>query len=274
MGRRHDGGNMRKLSIVIPTWKNLEYLDLCYDGIVANSAAQHEIIVFFNEYDADCGRWAKGKNVLFDKSPENLGVCGAVNRAVKLATTEYVCYLNDDMYPLPGWDTALEQYLGIAEKLWLSGTAVEAEKAAACYIGGQDYGRTPGDFQKDRLLKDCARLKRPYNMVSTWTPMLISRKDWDAVGGFDENYFPGNGSDPDLAMKMYKHGCRHFIGVGTSLVYHFSRQTIGRFDDRSVMDPKSYFEEKWGMTWKKFLGKVIYRDEIITDNLLEKMLKR
>ena len=265
---------MTKFSIVIPTWKNLEYLDLCYDGIIANSAMRHEIIVFFNEYDADCGRWTEGKNLLFDKSHDNLGVCGAVNKAVKLATTDYVCYLNDDMYALPGWDTALEQYLGIAEKLCLSGTAVEAGDATACYIGGQDYGRTPAEFQKERILKEYARLKRPYNMVSTWTPMLISKRDWDAVGGFDENYFPGNGSDPDFAMKMYQHGCRHFIGVGSSLVYHFSRRTIARFDGGDVMDPKAYFEKKWGMTWKKFLSKVIRRDEIITDSLLEKLMRR
>jgi GT2 family glycosyltransferase len=265
--------HMTKFSIIIPTWKNLEYLDLCYRGILRNSAVAHEVIVFFNEYDDQCGRWTTGKDILFDRSPDNLGVCGAVNRATKLASSTHVCFMNDDMYPLPGWDTALSRYIDGVDKLWLSGTALEAGRAAECYIGGCDYGKTPGEFQEEKLLKEFGSLKRSYNMVSTWTPILLSRADWDAIGGFDESYFPGDGSDPDLAMKMYQYGCRHFIGVGDSLVYHFSRRTIGRFDDHKMMDPKAYFEKKWGMTWRRFLKKVIHRDEIISDDLLVKMAR-
>jgi GT2 family glycosyltransferase len=253
-----------RFSVVIPSWRNLPYLDLAYRGLVQNSEIEHEIIVFFNEMDAACERWAEGKRVTCTGSAENLGVCTAVNRGVELATTDMVCFLNDDMYPLPEWDTALAAHLGLADPLWLSGTAVEAGRAAACYIGGQDYGSTPGDFDEARLLREYAGLKRPYNVVSTWTPILLARRDWDAVGGFDEAYFPGNGSDPDLAMKLYRHGCRHFVGVGTSLVYHFSRTTISRFDGARAMDPKAYFKQKWGMPWKRFLRRVIRRDSVIT----------
>ncbi len=254
---------MVRFSIVIPTWRNIEYLDIAYRGIRQNSAADHEIIVFFNEFDDASAAWLDGKSVRHDRAETNLGVCPAVNRAATLATTDYICYLNDDMYPLPGWDTELAAYLGTAEKLWLSGTAIEADKAAACYIGERDYGRTPDTFDEKRLLSDCESLKRPYNMVSTWTPTLLSRTDWDAVGGLDEEYFPGNGSDPDLAMAMHEYGCRHFIGVGTSLVYHFSRKTTSRFDDAKSMDPRRYFRQKWGITRRHFFTRVLRRDDII-----------
>jgi len=250
-------------SIVIPTWRNIEYLDLACRSIRENSAVEHEIVVFFNEIDDSCRDWLIGKSVLYDQSTENLGVCAAVNRAVLKSTNDKICFFNDDMYALPGWDTALTQYFGLSDKLWLSGTAIEAGKAAECYIGGHDYGHSPADFEEERLLREFATLKRPYNVVSTWTPTVISRTNWEAVGGFDENYFPGSGSDPDLAMKMYKYGCRHFIGVGSSLVYHFSRSTISRFDTADLPDPKAYFKKKWGVSWKRFLNKVIRRGTII-----------
>ncbi|MBA4388032.1 MAG: hypothetical protein C0404_08630 [Verrucomicrobia bacterium] len=262
---------MPGFSVIIPTWKNVEYLDLAYRGLTRNSAVEHEVIVFFNEMDDDCRRWLEGKNVVIDWSEQNLGVCAAVNRAAKLASTGYICYMNDDMYPLPGWDTALWQYINAARCVWIAGTAVEAGRATACYIGGHDYGQTPADFKEDKLLAEFGQIKRMYNVVSTWTPMLVKKSDWDAVGGFDEKYFPGYGSDPDLAMKLYLHGCRHFIGVGTSLVYHFSRRTISRFDSSYLMDPKEYFRKKWGITWKKFFNDVIHRDKIITDDLMEKV---
>ncbi len=265
---------MVKFSVVIPTWKNLDYLDLCYRGLIAHSSAEHEIIVFFNEIDDKCQEWAHGKKVRWSGAAENLGVCPAVNRAADMATENYICYMNDDMYPLPGWDSALAVHLGLAVKLWLSGTAVEAGKSALCYIGGHDYGRTPKEFDEQRLLCEYATLKRSYNVASTWTPTLLSQRDWNAIGGLDEAYFPGNGSDPDLAMKMYRYGCRHFIGVGTSLCYHFSRTTTARFDHAEWMNPKLYFKKKWGMSRRRFLKSVIQRDMPITPRLLERTARK
>jgi GT2 family glycosyltransferase len=251
---------MRPFSVLIPTWRNLSYLDLCVRGILRNSAVRHEIIIFFNAFDEDCRAWLEGRDVKWASSEENLGVCGAVNRAAELATTDHICYMNDDMYPLPGWDTALAARLGTADPLWLSGTAVEAGNATPCYIGHRDFGSTPATFREQELLEALPDLARSYDTVSTWPPTLLSLRDWRAIGGFDETYFPGFGSDPDLAMKMYAHGCRHFIGVGNSLVYHFSKATTGRFDGSGDFDPSDYFRTKWGMSRSRFLRRVIRRD--------------
>lgn len=255
---------MKAFSVVVPTWKNLEYLDLMYRGLTRNSATSHEIIIFFNELDKSCENWTEGKNVLSCGSENNTGVCPAVNRAAELATTDFICYMNDDMYPLPGWDTALAGYIGLADKLWLSGTAIEPGNSTPCYIGNRNYGDSPSDFEEERLLREYRTLFRPYNVVSTWTPVLISRKNWEAIGGFDEEYFPGFGSDPDLAMKMHNFGCRHFVGVGNSLVYHFSKGTTARFNDSPTMDPQKYFKSKWGISWKKFFKQVIKRNSVIS----------
>jgi len=264
-----------RFSIVIPTWKNIEYLDVAYRGLRRNSAAHHEIIVFFNEFDSACSDWVGDKDVLYDQSDTNLGVCGAVNRAAERATTQYLCFMNDDMYALPGWDTAFAAHLDLASPLWLSGTAIEPGVSTPCYIGNRDYGHTPETFDEEKLLREHASLKRPYNVVSTWSPTLWPLRDWQAAGGFDEKYFPGNGSDPDLAMAFYKRGCRHFIGVGTSLVYHFSRITTSRFDERrDLVNPKAYFKQKWGMSWRHFFKHVLYRDKVITDDLLRKIRMR
>jgi len=64
-------------------------------------------------------------------------------------------------------------------------------------------------------------------------------------------------------MKMYNYGCRDFIGVGASLVYHFSKATTGRFEGSGDFDPRKYFRKKWGMSWSRFLRKIIRRDTII-----------
>ncbi|MFH1477086.1 MAG: glycosyltransferase [Verrucomicrobiota bacterium] len=265
---------MKKFSVIIPSWKNIALLDLVYKGLRLNSAIEHEIIVFFNEYDDKAKQWAADKAVIYDFSPVNLGVCAAVNRAAKLATTDYICYMNDDMYPLPGWDMSLQPYLELSDKIWISSTPVEPGKANPCAIGFCNYGTTPQTFREDDLLRDYRKLKRPYNVFSTWTPSVIPKSNWDAIGGFDEHYFPGHGSDPDLAMKMYAYGCMLFIGVGTSLVYHFARQTVSRYDGQKPNDSKAYFRKKWGMSRCKFLNNMLYRGEVITPELLKKISRK
>jgi len=264
---------MTPLSIIIPTWKNIAFLDLCVKSIRKYSAALHEIIIFFNEFDSEAENWLKDNPVKYLQSPENIGICKAVNDAVKLASHDFICYMNDDMVVLPGWDVAFEPYLHIADKLWLAGTAIEPGKANPCYIGNRDYGSDPDNFREADLLRDCDSLRRPYNMVSTWTPSIIPKSNWEAVGGFDEDYFPGYGSDPDLAMKMWQFGCRHFIGVGTSLVYHFAKATTVRFDgpEVQIMDANAHFRKKWGIRRSRFLKKILQRDTVITPQFLEKM---
>ena len=62
-------------------------------------------LFFFNEFDKSCEEWVEGKDILFCSSEKNTGVCPAVNRAAKLVANDFICYMNDDMYTLPGWDT-------------------------------------------------------------------------------------------------------------------------------------------------------------------------
>lgn len=265
---------MKRFSIIIPSWKHLACLDLVCRGLAQNSAVQHQVIIFFNEFGEDEKKWVSGKAIDYETSPDNLGVCAAVNRAAKLARTDYICYMNDDMYPLPGWDVALQPYLDMSDKIWISSTPVEPGKANSCAIGFCDYGASPENFREADLLRDCRGLIRPYNMFSTWTPSVIPKSNWDAIGGFDEAYFPGYGSDPDLAMKMYNYGCRLFIGVGASLVYHFARNTVSLYDHIETMDSKAYFKKKWGMSRRRFLKNRLHRGEVIVPKLLAKIQRK
>ena len=43
-----------------------------------------------------------------------------------------------------------------------------------------------------------------------------------------EEFSPGMSSDNDLAMKFWMSGCRIFLGLGKSMVYHFQCKSTGR----------------------------------------------
>ena len=43
---------------------------------------------------------------------------------------------------------------------------------------------------------------------SHWAPHLIHKDLWNSVGGFSEDYNPGDGSDPDFCMKLWNKNVR------------------------------------------------------------------
>ena len=96
------------LSLLIPSWNNLEYLRLCVDSVRRHSALPIQIIVHVNDGRDGTLEWVKTQpDVDFTYSVENVGVCYALNHARSLAKGEYIVYINDDMYVCPGWDTVL-----------------------------------------------------------------------------------------------------------------------------------------------------------------------
>jgi GT2 family glycosyltransferase len=78
---------------------------------------------------------------------------------------------------------------------------------------------------------------------------LVHRRWWHAVGGYSSEFSPGMSSDNDFSMKMWAAGCRIFLGVGDSLVYHFMCKSTGRIVKNNG---RKQFMRKWGMTSSLF----------------------
>ena len=104
-----DQGKMGKplFSILIPSWNNLEFLKLCVASIRKNSTYEHELLIHVNDGSDGTLDWVKAEGLKFTHSEENIGVCYALNGLRPLVTTDYVLFMNDDMYTCPGWDEAL-----------------------------------------------------------------------------------------------------------------------------------------------------------------------
>lgn len=235
-------------SILIPSWNNLPYLKLCVESIRKHSTHPHEIILHLNEATDGSLEWAKEQGLKFTFSPENVGVCHALNQASTLATTGFIAFLNDDMYVLPGWDLALwKEIEALPHRMWfLSGTMIEPTFTRnACAIAPNDFGRTVEDFQEERLLNTFRSLPKADWSGATWPPNVVPKELWDHVGGYSEEFSPGMSSDPDFSMKLWKAGVRYFKGIGESRVYHFQAKSTGKVKKN---DGKRQFLEKWKMT--------------------------
>ncbi len=238
-------------SILIPTWNNLELLKLCVRSIRENSAFPHQIIVHVNDGSDGTLEWVRAEQLDHTHTPQNVGICLAVNEAAMHAKQDYIVYLNDDMYCCPGWDTALVNRMKTldTELFMLSGTMIEPVHTNNPCVVVKDYGRSPERFAEQELLSNLPSHRKSDWYGATWPPTLVHAKWWFRVGGYSSEFSPGMSSDNDFSMKLWHAGCRIFLGVGDSLVYHFQAKSTGRIKKNNG---GLQFLHKWGMRQSAF----------------------
>ena len=234
-------------SIVIPSWNNLEYLKLCVNSIKKNSFFPHEIIIHVNEGSDGTLAWLDTQDDLsYSYTSENVGVCYALNYCSTLATTEYILYLNDDMYVCPFWDQYLYDDIKSMghNNFFLSATAIEPKAQSKCSIE-KNYGDTIETFKEDLLLSEYNSLSMEDWQGATWPPNIVHKSIWELAGKYSVEFSPGMYSDPDFSMKLWRMGIRLFKGNAKSRVYHF-----GSISVKKVKKNKGYYQfiSKWGMT--------------------------
>ncbi len=243
--------SLKLFSIVIPSWNNLALLKLCVQSIRRNSAFAHQIIVHVNDGSDGSLEWVRAQGLTHTHSAQNIGICLTVNQAAALAQHDLILYLNDDMYCCPQWDVKLLEKVQLIghDAFMLSGTMIEPVDSGNPCVSVHDFGRDADTFDQDSILKDYASLAKPDWYGATWPPTLVHRRWWHAVGGYSSEFSPGMSSDNDFSMKMWAAGCRIFLGVGDSLVYHFMCKSTGRIVKNNG---RKQFMRKWGITSSLF----------------------
>jgi glycosyltransferase involved in cell wall biosynthesis len=193
-----------------------------------------------------------------------------MNAAASLAQTDYIVYLNDDMYLLPKWDKYLVDEI---EKIghnyfFLSSTTIEPRvtKSNNCNIAPYDYGNEPANFDEKRLLAEYESLVKEDWSGATWPPNIVHRSLWELVGGYSIEFSPGMYSDPDFSMKLWQSGVRYFKGVAKSRAYHFLSRSTGRIKKN---DGSKQFLHKWGITNSTFGKYYIKRGTMFEEALSE-----
>ena len=238
------------ISIVIPTYNNLDYLKLCLKSLEKNSSFKHEIIIHINDGSDGTLNFIKTNNYKYTTSGDNIGLCSSINKAAKLVSNRYILYSHDDMYFCPNWDKVLLDEVKSLnhDNFYLSGTMIEPNSGhIVC-----DFGIDLDTFKEDELLSKYMSINFYDHQGTHFAPHLVSKKMWDKVGGFSEEFNPGIGSDPDFNMKLWKEGVRIFKGLNDFKVYHFGSLTTRKKKNFIQNRGDKTFLKKWGFSTKFF----------------------
>lgn len=251
------------ISILIPTYNNLEYLKLCVKSIKKNSKYKNQIIPHVNVGDDGTIKFLENENIIFTHTKYNSGICEGINKAAKLAKFDYLLYAHDDFYFCPNWDLILENEVKMIghNNFYLSGTMMNEGQIKF------DCGDSPNTFNETKFLNNHKKYNYYDFQGSTWAPSLVHRDIWNKVGGLSEEYFPGTGSDPDFNFKLWNIGVRIFKGINDFKVYHFGSIVLRNKLNKLKLNNKygsrgaKLFLIKWGISIKFFKRFYLKSDE-------------
>ena len=235
-------------SILIPTFNNLKYLEICIKSLKKNSKFDHQILVHVNEGTDGTIEYLKKNQIKYTYTKENVGMPRALNISSKKAQFNYILISHDDFYYCPGWDIEFEKEIKLLNhnNFYLSGTMV---RAGQVYF---DAGDNYDSFDESKLLNNLESIKTFNFQGTTKCPGLVHKDIWKKVGGWSEEFSPTGGDDTDFAMKLWKNDIRIFKGLGKSLTYHFGSITT-RKKDKSLFTylgsrGNKIFLKKWGIS--------------------------
>lgn len=263
---------MAKLfSILIPSWNNLSYLKVCIQSIRNNSTYDHQIIVHVNEGKDGTLEWVKKEGLDYTYSENNIGVCLSLNLARTKVSTDYICYINDDMYMLPRWD---ELFYNEIKKLngnklfFLSGSIIQPHLLPPEGTGMiANYGEGLENFKEKELLKDHNNLIIDDWYGATAPPNILHKDLWDLVGGYSIEFSPGMGSDPDFTCKLIMVGVTYLKGLGKMMAYHFGSKSTTRIKRNK---PGAQMLFKWELPHSTVRIKFIRMGQAWKDTYLSK----
>ena len=238
-----------RLSIIVPTYNNLTYLKLFLSSLKENSTFEHEIVLHINDGSDGSLDYAINNNIKYSYSESNIGLCSSMNKAYSLTTTNYILYAHDDMFFCKNWDTYLINEIKKHDHnlYYLTGVNISTRHGLINYNCGIDHT----NFNKKKFDLFCEGNDTPDLQGSHWAPHLIHKEVWDKIGGFSEEFNPGDGSDPDFCMKLWKTNVRIFKGISKFKVYHFNSKTT-RNNKIALNDGTKQFLLKYGFNPRYF----------------------
>lgn len=266
--------NDQLFSILIPTWNNLAYLKLCLKSIEKNSTYRHQILIYVNEGSDGTADWLETQNYEYIYNKENVGVCWALNSLRAKVKTDYILYMNDDMYACPDWDKFLwEEIQQLPDnKFFLSATLIQPRPFfCKSVIAPANFGESVETFKEQELLEKYQLLPHSDWFGATWPPNIVHRDIWDLVGGYSIEFSPGMYSDPDFSAKLWMAGVRLFKGISNSRVYHFEARSTKRIRKN---DGSTQFLQKWGITSASFMRDILKRGELFDKDTINEIDNR
>ena len=265
--------NSNPLTFCISTYNNLPYLMLAVESVRKNSYYKNSPFIIHAENCNDgTDEWLEENKYKFnleiyiEKNETPIGIGGGMNFCADKVQTEYIMFLHSDFYVTKDWDLACYEEIQ-KHKLptWVFSHRVEPDifnninsRPGTIIIPIDTFGAYYNDFDKDFFEKWAEEFLKENDFtipVTAGVSGLISKQNWDRIGGNDSQFAPTSWEDMDLFLRMKNQGYQ-FILTTKSLVWHFAargshrlEENNGKSSERQIKTEQNNiikFYKKWG----------------------------
>ncbi|NMH86392.1 glycosyltransferase family 2 protein [Flavivirga algicola] len=223
-----------KLSVVILNYNVRYFLELCIKSVqAAISNIDAEIIVVDNNSEDTSCKMVKAffPEVNLIENKTNFGFSKGNNIGVSQAKGEYICILNPDTVVAEDVFLKLLKFADEKEKLGIvgcklingAGSFLPESKRNIPYIRSA-FKKLLGN-SKDYYANHLQENEIGNVDVLVGAFMLLKRNIYNAVGGFDEDYFM-YGEDIDLSYRVLKAGYRNYYYGNSSVIHYKGESTL------------------------------------------------
>jgi len=219
---------MEKITFVIPSRNNLEFLKLAYASIRNLSYPHHCVLILDDASTDGTLEWItllEDKNIIHyhNRGPERIGIVGMFDKGIEMSNTDIIFAFHADMVAGPNLDTNILKHLK-------PGTVVCATRIEPpLHPPGpekitQAWGDEVEDYNFNACMDGMAYFERQNKDKTTegiFAPWCMYKSDYLAIGGHDELFAPQSKEDSDLFNRFVLNGYK-VIQSWDGLVYHFT----------------------------------------------------
>jgi GT2 family glycosyltransferase len=239
------------ISVIIPTYKSPQMLDLCLQSAIEGQQNQNQIIVvvdgFYDLNKEILEKWSEHIDVL--NLEQNVGLCRGTNLGVYNAQYDKILIVNDDnIFPL-NWDVHLEEDYIINSVL--APNQIEPYPSMFPQFHIKDLGKDTSTFNLKRFQDYEKTLnevtyKKSIEETGSTLPIFMSKIDYLKVGGWDENYELGMVADWDFFLKCQLSGLKMLRSYNCHFYHFASVSTNGEKRQQAEYNGHEYANYKWG----------------------------
>jgi glycosyltransferase involved in cell wall biosynthesis len=217
---------MQKITFVLPSRNNLEFLQLAYKSI-RNLKTKHEILVLDDASVDGTQDWIKQLDdndliTYYNPGPERIGIVGMFDKGIEMARTDIIFAFHADMVASPNLDSNILKHLK-------PGTVVSATRVEPpLHPSGpekitMDFGIEADEFKNNWYEWSLQNevLNKDKVTEGIFAPWCMYKDDFLAIGGHDELFAPQSKEDSDLFNRFILKGYK-VIQSWDALVYHFT----------------------------------------------------
>ena len=238
------------ISVIIPTYKEPEVLDICLSTAIKHQDSKNQIIVVVDGF-IDINKPVLDKyegHIEILNIPSNVGLNRATNFGVYAAEFDNILIVNDDNVFPEHWDTRLLEH--DVESTVVTPNQIEPKPSIFPSFVIKSFG-DPGNFDTEGFVEFEKTISNTEaDTAGSTLPIYMSKQNYMMLGGWDEAY-PGHWvTDLDFFYKcklagldfkrIYGIHFYHFVSWGAELT---PAEEASKLEKEEACH--NYFKYKW-----------------------------